>query len=96
MDDPHHYYGLGVEWGDYDNYGWPDLYVNDSGPNYLYHNKHDGTFEEAGMLSGAALSGDGLEQGSWGWIGAMICTRACSAFETNFTEQPATLYAIWQ
>ena len=67
VDDPHHYYGLGVEWGDYDNDGWPDLYVaNDSGPNYLYHNKHDGTFEEVGMLSGAALSGDGLEQGSMG------------------------------
>ncbi len=65
VDDPNKYYGLGVIWGDYDNDGWPDLYVaNDSGPNYLYHNKHDGTFEEVGMLSGAAVSGDGSEQ----WI----------------------------
>src|SRR5467141_2811263 len=67
VDDPEHHYGLGVEWGDYDNDGWPDLYVaNDAGPNYLYRNKHDGTFEELGMLSGVALSGDGLEQGSMG------------------------------
>src|SRR6266404_6293366 len=45
VDDPHHYYGLGATWGDYDNDGWPDLYVaNDAGPNFLYRNKHDGTF----------------------------------------------------
>src|SRR5881392_3476775 len=67
VDDPNRYYGLGVVCGDYDNDGWPDLYVaNDAGPNYLYRNKHDGTFEELGMLSGVALSGDGLEQGSMG------------------------------
>ena len=70
VDDPNRYYGLGVIWGDYDNDGWPDLYVaNDAGPNYLYHNKHDGTFEEVGMLSGrraqrrwpgAGLDGRGL------------------------------------
>src|SRR5438477_12132104 len=67
MDDPNHYYGLGAVWGDYDNDGWPDLYVaNDAGPNFLYRTKHDGTFEDAGMLSGAALSAEGLEQGSMG------------------------------
>jgi hypothetical protein len=94
VDDPSHYYGLGVTWGDYDNDGWPDLYVaNDAGPNYLYHNKHDGTFEEAGMLSGAALSGDGLEQGSMGvdW-GDYLHNGRLAVFVTNFTEQPNTLY----
>ncbi len=94
VDDPNLYYGLGSIWGDYDNDGWPDLYVaNDSGPNYLYHNKHDGTFEEVGLLAGAALSSDGLEQGSMGvdW-GDYLHEGRLSMFVTNFTEQPDTLY----
>jgi hypothetical protein len=94
VDDPEHHYGLGVEWGDYDNDGWPDLYVaNDAGPNYLYRNKHDGTFEELGMLSGVALSGDGLEQGSMGvdW-GDYRHEGRLGMFVTNFVEQGNTLY----
>jgi len=94
VDDPEHHYGLGVEWGDYDNDGWPDLYVaNDAGPNYLYRNKHDGTFEELGMLSGVALSGDGLEQGSMGvdW-GDYRHEGRMGMFVTNFVEQGNTLY----
>lgn len=94
VDDPDHYYGLGVEWGDYDNDGWPDLYVaNDSGPNYLYRNKHDGTFEDVSMLAGIAVSGDGLQQGSMGvdW-GDYLRDGHMGMFVTNFTEQPDTLY----
>jgi hypothetical protein len=94
VDDPHKYYGLSVTWGDYDNDGWPDLYVaNDSGPNFLYHNKHDGTFDDVGMLSGAAVSSDGSEQGSMGvdWADYLHEGRL-SMFVTNFTEQPDTLY----
>jgi hypothetical protein len=81
-------------WGDYDDDGWPDLYVaNDSGPNYLYHNKHDGSFEELGMLAGVAVSGDGLQQGSMGvdW-GDYLNDGHLGVFVTNFTEQPDTLY----
>ncbi len=94
VDDPNKYYGLGVSWGDYDNDGWPDLFVaNDSGPNYLYRNKHDGTFEDVGMLSGVALSGDGLERGNMGvdW-GDYLHEGRLSAFVTTFTEQPDSLY----
>ena len=94
VDDPDRYYGLGVVWGDYDDDGWPDLYVaNDSGPNYLYHNKHDGTFEDVSMLAGIAVSGDGLQQGSMGvdW-GDYLHDGRIGMFVTNFTEQPDTLY----
>lgn len=94
VDDPDHYYGLGVEWGDYNDDGWPDLYVaNDSGPNYLYHNKHNGTFEDVSMLAGIAVSGDGLQQGSMGvdW-GDYLHDGRMGMFVTNFTEQPDTLY----
>jgi hypothetical protein len=94
VDNPDRYYGLGVEWGDYDDDGWPDLYVaNDSGPNYLFHNKHDGTFEEVGMLAGAAVSGDGLQEGSMGvdW-GDYLRDGHISMFVTNFTEQSSILY----
>jgi len=93
-EDKNKYYGLGVVWGDYDNDGWPDLYVaNDAGPNYLFRNKHNGTFEEIGMLSGIALSGDGQEQGSMGvdW-GDYLHEGRLAMFVTNFTEQPDTLY----
>jgi hypothetical protein len=67
--------------------------ANDAGPNYLYHNKHDGTFEEVGMLSGVAVSGDGLEQGSMGvdW-GDYLHQGRLSMFVTNFVEQGDTLY----
>jgi hypothetical protein len=94
VDDPHHYYGLGAAWGDYDNDGWPDLYVaNDAGPNFLYHNKHDGTFEDVGLLSGVALSGDGMQQGSMGvaW-GDYLHEGRLSMLVTNFVEQGSILY----
>jgi enediyne biosynthesis protein E4 len=94
VDDPHHYYGLGATWGDYNNDGWPDLYVaNDAGPNFLYRNKHDGTFEDVGLLDGVALSGDGVEQGSMGvdW-GDYLHEGRLSMIVTNFVEQGSTLY----
>jgi len=94
VDDPRHYFGMQGVWGDYDNDGWPDLYVaNDAGPNYLYHNNHDGTFEDVGLLSGAALSADGREQGSMGVdFGDMDHDGLFDVIVTNFTEEPDTLY----
>jgi len=60
-------YGLGVAVGDYNNDGWPDIYVaNDSCASYLYLNKQNGTFEEVGLLAGAAVSDDGMEQAGMG------------------------------
>jgi hypothetical protein len=94
VDDPKHRYGLGSIWGDYDNDGWPDLYVaNDAGPNYLYHNKHDGTFEEVGLVTGTALSDDGQELGSMGVdFGDYDHDGRLDIFVTNFTNQPDNLY----
>lgn len=94
VDDPNHRFGLGAVWGDYDNDGWPDLYVaNDAGPNFLYHNKHDGTFDEVGLLSGTALGEDGQELGSMGvdW-GDYDHDGKLDVFVTNFTDQTDNLY----
>lgn len=67
VSDPDGRLGLGAVWGDLDNDGWPDLYVaNDTEPNYLYRNKHDGTFEDTALMSGAAVSGEGKAMGSMG------------------------------
>ena len=94
VDDPKHYYGMQGVWADYDNDGWPDLYVaNDAGPNYLYHNKGNGTFEDASLLSGASLSSDGREQGSMGVdFGDVDHDGLFDIIVTNFTEEPDTLY----
>jgi enediyne biosynthesis protein E4 len=94
VDDAAGRFGLGVVWGDYDNQGWPDLLVaNDTGPNFLYHNKHDGTFEERAMLSGVALSSEGLEVGNMGVdMGDFDRDGKLDFSITNYADQPKGLY----
>jgi hypothetical protein len=94
VDNPQHYYGMGVIWADYDNDGWPDLYVaDDAGPNYLYRNKGNGTFEEVGLMLGADLSGDGQELGSMGVdMGDYDHDGKLDIFVTEFVDQSDTLY----
>jgi enediyne biosynthesis protein E4 len=94
VNDPHLNYGMGVVWGDLDNDGWPDLYVaDDAGPNYMYRNRHDGTFEEVGLVGGADLSGDGQELGSMGVdLGDYLHNGRLSVFVTEFVDQSDTLY----
>jgi hypothetical protein len=54
-------FAKGVAAGDYDNDGWPDLYVsNNGGPNLLYHNNHDGTFTDVAKAAGVQGSGRGF------------------------------------
>jgi hypothetical protein len=48
-------WGLGVAVGDFDNDGWPDLYVTNLGTNRLYRNNHDGTFTDVAEKAGVAL-----------------------------------------
>jgi hypothetical protein len=67
VSDSNGYYGFASVFVDIDDDGWLDLAVaNDSVPNYLYRNKHDGTFEDISYISGFALTEDGREQASMG------------------------------
>jgi enediyne biosynthesis protein E4 len=48
-------WGYGCAVGDYDNDGWPDLYVTNYGQNRLYHNNHDGTFTDVAERAGVGV-----------------------------------------
>jgi enediyne biosynthesis protein E4 len=50
-------YGMGVAVGDYDNDGYPDVYLTNFGPNILYHNNGDGTFTDVSSTAGVSGSG---------------------------------------
>ena len=94
VDDPERYYGLGATWGDYDNDGWPDLFVaDDATPNHLYHNNRNGTFSDEAMVGGIAMNGEGQALGSMGvaW-GDYDHSGRLSMFVTEFADQPNTLY----
>ena len=87
-------YGLSVTTLDYDRDGWPDIYVAvDSQASLLYHNKHDGTFEEIGLESGVALSEDGREQAGMGTaVGDYDGDGWPDLAKTNFIDDLPNLY----
>jgi hypothetical protein len=87
-------YGLGVLVADFDNDGWPDIYVaNDSMASSLYRNKHDGTFEEIGVEAGAAYSPDGKPQAGMGVAaGDYDCDGKLDILKTNFAGDTHSLY----
>ncbi len=58
-------WGYGVSIADYDNDGWPDIYVGNYGKNRLYHNNHDGTFTDVAEKAGVAL-GNWSPGSTWG------------------------------
>lgn len=89
------YYGFGVVFSDFDNDGWPDIYVaNDGNPNLLFHNNRNGTFTEMGVLSGAGLNEAGRAQSGMGvGIGDYDGNGFFDIFVTNFAGDTNTLYA---
>ena len=58
-------WGYGCSVADYDNDGWPDIYVNNYGKNRLYHNNHDGTFTDVAEKAGVTL-GNWSPGSAWG------------------------------
>jgi enediyne biosynthesis protein E4 len=85
---------LGVAMFDYDHDGWPDLLVaNDTQPNKLYRNQHDGTFKDVGMEAGVALSPDGKARAGMGVdTGDFTNSGAQGLAITNFDNEMAGLY----
>lgn len=87
------YYGLSVAWVDIDDDGWLDIVVaNDSKLNYVYRNRHDGTFEEIGVLTGLATNSQGREQAYMGMaVGDYNHDGRDDFFFTTFSGDSYTL-----
>ena len=80
--------------GDFDNDGWPDIYVAcDSTPSILYHNNRDGTFKDVAIPAGCAYNDDGQEQAGMGAsAGDYNCDGWLDIFKTNFSDDTCSLY----
>jgi hypothetical protein len=87
-------YAFTVVASDFDDDGYPDLYVAcDSTLSLLYHNRGDGTFEETGLLAGVALNEDGQEQGGMGVAVADYDEDGLfDIAKTNFSDDVPNLY----
>jgi hypothetical protein len=87
-------YGMTVVAADFDEDGWPDIYVAcDSTPSLLFMNNHDGTFREEGVMRGVALSDDGAEQAGMGLgVGDYDLDGHLDLFKTHFADDANGLY----
>jgi hypothetical protein len=88
------HYALGVLTFDYDNDGWPDIYAAcDSAASILYHNQHNGTFQDAGIASGLAYNEDGEAQAGMG-VAALDYDHDgfLDVVKTNFSDDSPNVY----
>jgi hypothetical protein len=88
------HYCFSVSTLDYDDDGWPDIYVAcDSTPSILYHNQHDGTFADVAPETGVAYNEDGREQAGMGSsIADYDGDGRPDIFKTNFSDDASSLY----
>jgi hypothetical protein len=87
-------YGMTVVAADFNEDGWPDIYVaSDSTPSLLFMNQHDGTFKEEGVERGVALGNDGGEEAGMGvGVGDYNLDGHLDIFKTHFSDDTDVLY----
>ncbi len=87
-------FGMGVLVADFDNDGWPDLYIaSDSTPSHMFMNNHDGTFREEGTLRGVAYSVEGMEEAGMGVAAGDYDNDGwLDILKTNFSDEVPNLY----
>ncbi len=88
------FYGLGVLVADFDNDGWPDVYMaSDTTPALLFMNNRDGTFREEGLLRGVGFSASGMTQAGMGVAGADYDNDGwLDIIKTNFSDEGVDLF----
>ena len=87
-------YSITAVANDFDNDGWPDIYVAvDSEPSILFRNNHDATFTDIAVMAGCAYSENGHEQAGMGvGVGDYDCDGWFDIFKTNFADDTCNLY----
>ena len=87
-------YSITAVAADFDNDGWPDIYVAvDSEPSILLRNNHDGTFTDVAVMAGCAYSENGHEQAGMGvGVADYDCDGWLDIFKTNFADDTCNLY----